>query len=231
MINEHIRDNEDEANMSEFDHHAAILVFDDADLIDIAGPREVLSGVTKPAPSNNQTDEILAMYSAIPRIKIDYIAISSQNVGYITTADGTSINYDHPVSEFDLDQYDIIVLPGGKGIHYIKHKKELHEILKTIKNQQIHLISVCTGAYGIAESGILTGQKITTHHRHYDIFEKLYPEHHLIREVRFVEVNEIIVGGGVTSGFDATLRLIEKLYSKDEAIRVANRINYQHHPN
>lgn len=82
--------------------------------------------------------------------------------------------------------------------------------LRTIAQHTDVVMSVCTGAFIVARSGLLDGQIATTHHGYYDKFEKEFPNVHLMRGPRFVENREISCAGGLTSGIDLALRVVER---------------------
>lgn len=83
------------------------------------------------------------------------------------------------------------------------------------------VMSVCTGAFIVARAGLLDGQYATTHHDYYDNFEKEFPNIHLVRGPRFVENHQVSCAGGLTSGIDLALRVIERYNGKKEADQVA----------
>jgi len=83
------------------------------------------------------------------------------------------------------------------------------------------VMSVCTGAFIVARAGLLDGQYATTHHDYYDNFAKEFPNIHLVRGPRFVENPQVSCAGGLTSGIDLALRVIERYNGKKEADQVA----------
>ena len=83
------------------------------------------------------------------------------------------------------------------------------------------VMSVCTGAFIVARSGLLDGQYATTHHDYYDAFAKEFPNIHLVRGPRFVENAQVSCAGGLTSGIDLALRVIERYDGKQAADQVA----------
>jgi transcriptional regulator GlxA family with amidase domain len=84
------------------------------------------------------------------------------------------------------------------------------------------LMSVCTGAFIVARAGLLDGQYATTHHDFYDRFEAAFPKVHLVRGPRFVENKDVSCAGGLTSGIDLALRVVERY----EGTQIADRVAY-----
>jgi len=84
--------------------------------------------------------------------------------------------------------------------------------------------SVCTGAFVLAEAGILKGKRATTFHMELDKLSKydVVP----VKERVVVEGN-VITGAGVSASIDVGLKIIETVLGKDTAIKVAGRIEYR----
>jgi transcriptional regulator GlxA family with amidase domain len=87
-------------------------------------------------------------------------------------------------------------------------------------------MSVCTGAFKLAEAGLLDGQRATTHHDFFDHFEKAHPAVELLRGPRFVENDRISTAGGLTSGIDLALRVVSRYYGPEVAERTARYMEY-----
>ena len=88
------------------------------------------------------------------------------------------------------------------------------------------LMSVCTGAFVLAETGLLDGKTATTHHQFYDDFESAYPGVDLVRGRRFVEHEGVATAGGLTSGIDLALRVVERYLGPDAAVATARYLEY-----
>jgi len=79
------------------------------------------------------------------------------------------------------------------------------------------VMSVCTGAFLLARTGLLDGLNATTHHQFYDAFAHDFPRVNLVRNRRFVDNGKFISGGGLTSGVDAALHIVARYYGMDAA--------------
>jgi YHS domain-containing protein len=88
-------------------------------------------------------------------------------------------------------------------------------------------MSVCTGAFVLAKTGLLSGKSATTHHYAYTDLAMQYPDIHVKRGFRFVEEGKIATAGGLTSGMDLALRVVERYYGRDQAMRTALNMEYQ----
>jgi AraC family transcriptional regulator, transcriptional activator FtrA len=87
-------------------------------------------------------------------------------------------------------------------------------------------LSWCAGAAVLAEAGLLDGRLATSHWGDLARLERDYPQVRWHRGVRFVDQGEVVTSAGITSGIDATLRLLIRLEGEDVARRVANELRY-----
>jgi YHS domain-containing protein len=87
-------------------------------------------------------------------------------------------------------------------------------------------MSVCTGAFLLAATGLLDGHPATTHHSFYSQFATTFPKVQLQRGKRFVEGDGTATAGGLTSGIDLALRVVERYFGRDVAERTADLMEY-----
>jgi transcriptional regulator GlxA family with amidase domain len=87
-------------------------------------------------------------------------------------------------------------------------------------------MSVCTGAFVLARTGLLDGKTATTHHQFYDDFASSFPAIRLVRDRRFVEHDRVATAGGLTSGIDLALRVVERYLGLEAAAAVARYMEY-----
>jgi transcriptional regulator GlxA family with amidase domain len=95
------------------------------------------------------------------------------------------------------------------------------EWLKKVAPQSDVTLSVCTGAFVLGSAGLLAGQSATTHHKFYDKFAEAFPDVQLQRGVRFVENDKISTAGGLTSGIDLALHVVERYFGAEVAQETA----------
>jgi transcriptional regulator GlxA family with amidase domain len=115
----------------------------------------------------------------------------------------------------------IVVVPAQRG------STALHEWLRKVYGQTDVTMSVCTGAFQLARAGLLAGQAATTHHDFLDRFEKQFPDIKVKRGLRFIEGEKISTAGGLTSGIDLALRVVERYYGRKIAEQTAVYMEYQ----
>src|SRR6185295_9767104 len=88
-------------------------------------------------------------------------------------------------------------------------------------------MSVCTGAFVLAKTGLLSGKSATTFHGAFRSFAIEFPDVHLKRGARFVEDGNLSTAGGLSSGIDLALRVVERYYGREVARKTAYNLEYQ----
>ncbi|WP_409276342.1 DJ-1/PfpI family protein [Neobacillus sp. SCS-31] len=91
-----------------------------------------------------------------------------------------------------------------------------------------YICSVCTGAYILGATGLLDGKKATTHHLALKVLQEKYPEIQVISDNKVVHDGNIITSGGVSSGINMSLYLVEQILGKTAADRTAKTIEFVH---
>lgn len=115
----------------------------------------------------------------------------------------------------------VVVIPAQSG------SPALHEWLRKIVNSTDVTMSVCTGAFHLGRAGLLAGKEATTHHDFFDQFAAAFPDVKLKRGLRFVEGPKISTAGGLTSGIDLALRVVERYFGRKVAEQTAVYMEYQ----
>ena len=99
--------------------------------------------------------------------------------------------------------------------------------IRRVTQQTDVTMSVCTGAYVLARTGLLSGQSATTHHGAYADFAMTFPDVRLVRGARFVEAGNLATAGGLSSGIDLSLRVVERYFGRNAAAETAYYMEYQ----
>ena len=115
----------------------------------------------------------------------------------------------------------VVVVPAQRG------SAALHEWLRKVTATTDVTMSVCTGAFQLAKAGLLTGKTATTHHDFIDQFAKSFPDVTVKRGLRFVEGEKISTAGGLTSGIDLALRVVDRYFGREVAQATAAYMEYQ----
>jgi transcriptional regulator GlxA family with amidase domain len=124
----------------------------------------------------------------------------------------------------DAPKSDILTFFGGNADNAYLDKK----VIDWVKAQTDveYYFSVCTGAFVLAEAGILDGNTATTFHTALDGLEKRYPKVNVKRNVRFVDNGTVITTAGVSAGIDGALHMVAKLQGLEKAKEVAFYMEY-----
>lgn len=116
----------------------------------------------------------------------------------------------------------VIVIPAQNGasdamIKWIRENSKASDVT----------MSVCAGAFVLAQTGLLAGKAATTYHFAYTDLAMQYPDIRVRRGYRFVEEGNIATAGGLTSGMDLALRVVERYYGRERALETADVLEYQ----
>ena len=182
----------------------AFVLSEGATVIDFTGPWEVFQDADVPIP--------FELYTVAP----SRTPIRTSGNG----SHGISITPDYTFA--DAPEPDLIVIgaqSGGAGLSAWLQK--LHGDNKII-------LSVCTGAFKVAQAGLLDGLPATTHHDFIDKLAAAFPKVQVKRSVRYVQSGPTIyTAGGLTSGIDLALHMVEGYFGHDVAQRTADYMEYQ----
>lgn len=185
-----------------------IVAFPGAEVLDITGPYEVFSFANFGLQKQGITQE-----TAYP------ITILAEQPGPVTTMSGLQVVADGSYHQIDK-YYDTLLIPGGDPDVILAHTQVV-ELVKTMAPKVRRLVSVCTGAFLLAESDQLNGRKATTHWNWCRMLAEKYPQVDLQPDRIFVKDGNILTSGGVTSGIDLALAIVEEDWGQELALHVA----------
>ncbi len=182
-------------------HNVAILIFDDVEVLDFAGPFEVFNvarEVVKPAP--------------FPVFNVYTVGLNLQTV---IARGGLRVQPNFSLS--DCPATDILVVPGGAGTRRLLNHSILLDWLRKQATQVTLLTSVCTGALVLAAADLLPKGEATTHHGAFDQLKLLSSEQTIIEDRRYVQNGNVLTSGGISAGVDMSLMIVEALHGKANA--------------
>ena len=186
----------------------AFAISEGVTVIDFAGPWEVFQDVMIPNPKNpNDHQHPFSLYTV------------SDKTEPIQSSGGMKIIPDYTFDTAPVPK--VVVIPAQAG------GPALHAWLRKIVDSTDVTMSVCTGAFQLGRAGLLTGKEATTHHDFFDDFARSFPDVKLKRGLRFVEGQRISTAGGLTSGIDLALRVVERYYGRAAAEQTAFYMEYQ----
>ena len=121
----------------------------------------------------------------------------------------------------DAGAVDTLIVPGGEGLRRPGVAEAVAAMLRVRAPGCRRVVSICTGIYGVAPSGLLAGRRATTHWRFADDVEARFPAVRLDRDAIFVKDGALYTSAGITAAIDLALALIEEDYGPELALRVA----------
>jgi len=182
----------------------AFLISDGAVVIDFCGPWEVFQDVM--IPGSEQMP--FRLYTVAEAKKP------------IQTSGGMQIIPDYTIQNAPPPK--VIVIPAQSA----PSPAVLDWIRKSSKTTDVTM-SVCTGAFVLAKTGLLNGKSATTYHGAFERFAMQFPTVQLKRGARFVENGNLATAGGLSSGIDLALRVVERYYGREVARKTAYNMEYQ----
>jgi transcriptional regulator GlxA family with amidase domain len=184
-----------------------ILLFNEVEVLDFAGPFEVFSLA---ADGDVQLFEVITI---------------GETGDLISARNGLSIK---PIVSFnDAPTLDLLIVPGGYGAEEIEiHNAKLIEWIAEQRKQVKVLASVCTGTFLLAKAGLIEGRSVTTHWMDVSRLAKEYPGAKVLSDVKYVDDGDIVSSGGISSGISMSLYLVGRLVSPAIAQATAKRMEY-----
>jgi transcriptional regulator GlxA family with amidase domain len=119
---------------------------------------------------------------------------------------------------------DTLIVPGGKGLQKPYIAKMVSAFVKKRALQTRRIVSICTGIYGLAATGLLAGRQVTTHWRFAPDVARRFPDLRISDNAIFVKDGPFYTSAGVTAGIDLSLFLIEEDYGSRAALAVAREL-------
>jgi transcriptional regulator GlxA family with amidase domain len=187
--------------------NVAILLYQDVELLDFAGPLEVFSTVNK-------------LHGNL----FLHIETVSEHPEPIKTANGLMV---HASNTFGTARKpDLLIIPGGMGSRKEMLNPRMHAWIEARFEMLDRLLTVCTGALIPAKMGLLDGQKATTHIASLELLKTTAPQAKVVSGVRFTDNGKIVTSAGISAGIDASLHIVEVMYGKKAAREAADYMEY-----
>jgi transcriptional regulator GlxA family with amidase domain len=195
--------------------NVAVLLFDDVEVLDFAGPFEVFSVTGK-----RDGSDPFNVYSVAEK-------------PIIRARNNLTITPTYTLQ--NCPQPDVLVLPGGGGkrpdrtlfgTRKEKTNQVLLEWIKEKSNNTELILSVCTGALLLANAGLMDGLRATTHHRALEELRGDAPNSTIVSDERIVDNETIIFSGGISAGIDASFHVVKKLLGEAVAKETAVYMEY-----
>ena len=187
-----------------------VLAFEGVQLLDVAGPVQTFASANEIAKETGG-----APYRVI---------VASREGGPLCSSAGLPLLTQPAAAATRKAIIDTLIIPGGPGVHAALKDAWTRAWVRRQLSTARRIASVCTGAFLLAEPGILDGQRATTHWKWCDRLQQLYPEVVVDPDPIYLTDGRIWTSAGVTAGIDLSLALIEEDLGRKLAMRVARHL-------
>ncbi|MDV9169922.1 GlxA family transcriptional regulator [Streptomyces sp. W16] len=169
-------------------HRVGFVVFDGVTMLDVSGPAEVL----------HQSGKLGHPYELL---------LVSPGGGPVTAANGLTLS--GTVTAPDAGPVGTVVVAGGDRLAQQPPEDELLSTTRTLTDRAARVTSVCTGAFVLAELGLLDGRSATTHWRQAGTLARRYPRVRVEPDAIHVRDGRFVTSAGISAGIDLALALVE----------------------
>lgn len=182
--------------------------FEDAQLLDITGPLQILAAVNDERPGAYE------------------IAITAREKGELKTSSGIRLiadaSYVKPPKNFFCN-IDTLMVAGGEGTEAATRDRELIAAIRTNAPKARRVASVCSGAFLLAIAGLLKNKRATTHWNVAHLLAKNFPDIKVDPDAIFIRDGKIWTSAGITAGMDLALALVREDFGDEMALKIARR--------
>lgn len=181
-----------------------ILLFDDVEELDFAGPWEVFG-----------------IASGLKNLKV--LTVSKDGTS-VQCRYGLKVQPDYSLA--NCPKLDLLIVPGGRGARVnVRYDKETIAYIQKHASQAA-TASVCTGAIVLAHAGLLDGKKATAHASALGLLRE-YPKVHVVENERFIFEGNIATSAGIGAGIDLSLELLKRKYGEELVREIVEEMEYR----
>lgn len=191
------------------DGELVMLAFEGAEILDIAGPLDILCAA--PGFSGSDYDETT---------RIHPLLVSEKGGPQSTMPCGITI-HSESFASLKGKKIDTLIVPGAYSMEEIVRRKPVLRWLRAAAKKARRVVSICTGAFLLAEAGLLDGKRVTTHWRHVEALARRYPSVQFEEDAIYVNDGKIFTSAGITAGMDLALHMVEQDYGAEVALDIA----------
>lgn len=189
-----------------------ILLYDDIEVLDFAGPFEVFTTASRVHGRSHPGEA--------PRFGVRTV---SETGGSVRARGGLEVKAECGFG--DAPFLDVLLVPGGVVGPELENPSVLAWIADRSRSARI-VASVCTGAFLLGKAGLLRGRRVVTHWEDLEDLKALLPEAHVEGKARWIDEGDIVTSAGISAGLDMSLHLVERLAGLDLALRTAKQMDY-----
>jgi transcriptional regulator GlxA family with amidase domain len=190
-----------------------VTLFDDVDALDFCGPLEVFA---------------ITGQRATGPVPFTVTTAAERRTPPITTRSGLRVTPYYTFS--DAIQADILIVPGGLGARHECSNPAMVEFIQLQAAKAEIVMSVCAGALILGAAGLLDGLNATTHQGAIEDLISLAPNTCVVTGTRFIDSGKIITSAGSSTGIDAALYVVQRLFGPASARETAHHMEYSWAP-
>jgi transcriptional regulator GlxA family with amidase domain len=195
--------------------NVGILIFDNVEVLDFAGPFEVFSRTRLTPGVESRRSEESAPFRVFTIAK---------TLEPVTATGGLVVVPQYGFA--GAPRIDLLVVPGGFGTRALLHDTETLDWIRETATKARQVTSVCTGALLLGKAGLLKGRRATTHWASLDLLDSLGVGVTVERSSRVVD-DGVITSAGVASGIDMSFYIVETVFGRAVADETAKYIEYR----
>lgn len=188
-----------------------LLILPQVQLLDVAGPCDVFTSAN------------IFLADQKPGSGYKVFLVSGARDKMITSSSGVVLSCSHTIYDIDFP-VDTLLIAGTSLSVLDEIDPEIYHCLQDNVTGVRRIGSVCIGAFVLAKAGLLNGKQVTTHWKYADTLQKSYPELEVNVNPFFIRDQQLYTSGGVTSGMDLALALLEEDFGKPLAAEVARHL-------
>jgi len=189
-----------------------MLAFPDVQVLDVMGPLEVFSRTSRWLRDHRGCAD-----------HVYQVEIVGLKRGLLRTSSGLRLYADRGIAEVGAG-LDTLLIAGGAGISRYRSNAALLDWIRDQSGRVRRLASICTGAFLLAEAGLLKGRRATTHWNHCSDFSRDFPDIEVEPDTLFIKAGSIYTSAGVTAGMDLALALVEEDFGSEVALATAREL-------
>jgi transcriptional regulator GlxA family with amidase domain len=194
--------------------HVGILIFPEVEVLDFAGPFEVFSVAAR----------IHAAALGTPPFRVSIVGPE-----YAPVRARHGLNVIPHLSYDDAGAVDLLVVPGGVVTGVLEDAAALRWVAHTAQGAAL-VASVCTGAFVLAQLGMLDGLQATTHWENAALLQQRHPGLAVLRDTPYVDNGRIVTSAGISAGIDMSLHLVGRVLGEARAHATARQMEYTVRP-
>lgn len=190
--------------------NVGIFIFENVEVLDFAGPYEVFTTASRVSQRNSQPEPFT-------------VFTIGRTGATIQARAGLKVHTDYHFGNHP--PIDLLIIPGGVVTQELDEPEVIQWIQSIAAKSQL-TASVCTGAFLLAQAGLLEGKSATTHWEDIDDLRAMFGSIEVVEGKRWVDEGVVITSAGISAGIDMSLHLVDRLAGRDLALKTARQMEF-----